>query len=219
MPLPEWLQFHSLSRKREKGQKNSSRVSSPKEEEPTKQSEGRADLIDLAVALTSRRRSLKELLRKKSWRKNGEDSDDDSSVHSLKRAETFTGLDRAALSSSGGGRGDSREDEEDDTEDDAEPMVIPMKTTAIQREPTYANAVVQRQMRRDEESHYANTDIKNTSPWIGGSRRITSNNVTNKSSDSIRDGGSSSKDSAMAKSLKRQQKSKARIDGPLCCTH
>ena len=43
-----------------------------------------------------------------------------------------------------------------------------MKTTAIQREPTYANAVVQRQMRRDEESHYANADVKNTSPWIGG---------------------------------------------------
>ena len=40
------------------------------------------------------------------------------------------------ISSSGGGRGDSREDEEDDTEDDAEPMVIPMKTTAIQGGPT-----------------------------------------------------------------------------------
>ena len=51
---------------------------------------------------------------------------------------------------------------------DVEPMVVPMKTTAIQREPTYANAVVQRQMRRDEESHYANADVKNTSPWIGG---------------------------------------------------
>ena len=38
----------------------------------------------------------------------------------------------------------------------------------VQREPTYANAVVQRQMRRDEESHYANADVKNTSPWIGG---------------------------------------------------
>ena len=41
---------------------------------------------------------------------------------------------------------------------------------ATLREPTYANAVVQRQMRRDEleASHYANSDVKNTSPWMGG---------------------------------------------------
>ena len=62
MPLPEWLQFHSLSRKREKkGHKGGSRVQSPKEETKgsSKQGQGRADLIDLAVVLTSRRRSLK----------------------------------------------------------------------------------------------------------------------------------------------------------------
>ena len=69
------------------------------------------------------------------------------------------------ISWSGGGLGDSSED---DSSDAAEPRVVPMKTTAILREPTYANAVVQRQMRRDEESHYANADVKNTSPWIGG---------------------------------------------------
>ena len=69
--------------------------------------------------------------------------------------------------------GDSSEDDSSES-DAAEPRVVPMKTTAILREPTYANAVVQRQMRRDEESHYANADVKNTSPWIGGGGRGSS---------------------------------------------
>ena len=66
----------------------------------------------------------------------------------------------------------SDDSSEDEKEEEVVPAVVPLKTTAIlrerEREPTYANAVVQRQMRRDEESHYANADVKNTSPWIGG---------------------------------------------------
>ena len=63
------------------------------------------------------------------------------------------------------------DDSSEDEKGEERPTVVPLKTTAILRErhePTYANAVVQRQMRRDEESHYANADVKNTSPWIGG---------------------------------------------------
>ena len=64
------------------------------------------------------------------------------------------------------------DDSSGDEKEEERPAVIPLKTTAIlqreRHEPTYANAVVQRQMRRDEESHYANADVKNTSPWIGG---------------------------------------------------
>ena len=99
VPLPEWLQFHSLSRK--KGQKRATTSPKQKSSSLKQTAEGRLDLVDVAVVLTSRTRSLKGLLRKKKSSKkydgeSSEDDDSDSSVHSLKRAETMTGLNKTA---------------------------------------------------------------------------------------------------------------------------